>query len=271
MVNRRTAFRLPKGNSKCAVTPVFGGYEKTPLPRIILSKFKFSHHPAMRIFIALAASLVLGPAFGANLLTNGGFESPVVGSSYALFGNGSTAINGWTVVDPVNAGGIAVQPSSQYSSLGVVAYEGAQFVDLTGITGQGKGLLSDAVSTTVGGKYQLSFALGEFWVLGAGTFGAAAVDVSINGVSQGSFINPISLSAPGTDWQVQTLQFTANSSSTRIQITNLTGPAYSTLGTGLDAVSLQSVSAPVPEASTWALMLAGLCFCLHPAVRHRRS
>jgi len=225
----------------------------------------------MRIFIALAASLALSPAFGANLLTNGDFESPAVGNSYALYGNGSTAITGWTVVDPLNAGGIALQPSSQYSSLGVVAYQGAQFVDLTGVTGQGKGLLSDVVSTTVGGKYQLSFALGEFWVLGAGTFGTAAVDVTINGVSQGSFINPISLTAPGTDWQVQTLQFTANSGSTRIQITNLTGPGYSNLGTGLDAVSLQSVSAPVPEAATWALMLAGLCFCGFLTVRHRSS
>lgn len=215
----------------------------------------------MRTLIGIAAALTLAPAFGANLLINGGFESPSVGNSYVLYGNGSTAITGWTVVDPANAGGVAIQPSSQFASLGVVAQEGLQFVDLTGVNGQGKGLQSDAVSTVIGQKYRLSFELGEFWVRNYGSFGTAAVDVSINGVSQGSFINAVNLTAPGTDWQLETLDFVATSSSTRVKFVNLVGPSYSNLGTGLDAVSLQQVSAPVPEPSILALMLAGMGFC----------
>ena len=214
----------------------------------------------MRLALGLAASLFISPAISANLLANGGFELPALGGGYANYADGSTAIPGWTVVELslVKDEGVSIVTTAAFSASGVVAMAGAQFLDLTGVYGQGKGVLSDALTTQVGGTYRLSFGLGEFWVAGAGSFGAAAVDVAINGVWQQQFINPVSLTSPGTDWVVQQFDFKAASTSTRIQITNSLGVAYSDAGTGLDSVSLSLVQAPVPEPGSAALLLAGL-------------
>lgn len=61
--------------------------------------------PALATLLVLSASIIAGPAH-ANLLTNGGFESPVAGPSYGslvsgpgfsyLANGGSTTSNGWT-------------------------------------------------------------------------------------------------------------------------------------------------------------------------------
>lgn len=231
----------------------------------------------------LAALAVVAPsAQAANLLTNGGFETPVyVGLAkgcwvYCNYGAGGssagTSFAGWTVVDlgaggvdtsPARDGYVSLVPNNAFSGYGVSSPYGSQFADLTGINGQGKGLRSDAVVTEVGATYQVSFALGEFWVAGQGSYGEAAVNVSINGVDQGLFRNLQSLTSAGSDWQTVSFNYVATSTLTSLQITNALGPGYSYLGTGLDNVSLSylaaaPVVASVPEPETYALMLAGL-------------
>jgi hypothetical protein len=229
----------------------------------------------------LAALAVAAPAAqAANLLTNGSFENPAYATGpgcwyYCNYGVGSgagTSFNGWTVVD-LGAGGVdtspgrdryvSVVPNNVFSGYGVSSPYGAQFADLTGVNGQGKGLRSDGVVTEVGATYQVSFALGEFWVAGQGSYGEAAVNVSINGVDQGLFRNLRSLTSAGSEWQTVSFNYVATSTSTWLQITNALGPGYSYLGTGLDNVSLSylaaaPVVASVPEPETYALMLAGL-------------
>ena len=230
----------------------------------------------------LAALGVAAPAAqAANLLTNGGFEDPVYATKtgcwyYCNYGAGpvsaGTTFAGWTVVDlgaggvdtsPARDGYVSLVPNNVFSGYGVSSPYGIQFADLTGVNGQGKGVRSDAVVTEVGATYQVSFALGEFWVSGQGSYGEAAVNVSINGVDQGLFRNQQSLTSAGSDWQTMSFNYVATATSTRLQITNALGTGYSYLGTGLDNVSLSYVSGPpvvasVPEPETYALMLAGL-------------
>lgn len=214
----------------------------------------------MRLALILASALVAPSAFAANLLSNGGFEQPALGGGYTNYIAGSQAIAGWTVVDlnatPDNE--VSIVTNAAFGNLGVVAHAGAQFMDLTGVVGRGKGVLSDAVATQVGAVYRLDFALGEFYVAGQGPYGVAAADLVLNGVWQQQFVNPVSLVGPGSDWVLQHFEFTATSTSTRVQITNSLNPLHSNLGTGLDSVSLQMVQPPVPEPGTWALMAAGL-------------
>jgi len=218
---------------------------------------------SIAMLAAAAATLIMTTPAHALPLFNGNFELPSLGGGYVNYADGSTAIPGWTVVDlnVVKDEGVSIVTNSVFGALGVVSHEGNQFVDLTGVYGQGKGLVSDAVATTIGATYKLSFALGEFWVAGSGSFGEAAVNLTINGVSQQDFFNPVTLIAAGSDWQIQTYDFVANSTSTRFQITNLIGSAYSDAGTGLDSVSLDLVQghpSAVPEPETYALVLMGL-------------
>lgn len=220
-------------------------------------------------------------AHAVNLLTNGSFENPVYATKtgcwyYCNYGAGpvsaGTTFEGWSVVD-LGAGGVdtspardayvSLVPNNVFAGYGVSSPYGIQFADLTGVNGQGKGVRSDAVATEVGATYQVSFALGEFWVAGQGSYGEAAVNVSINGVDQGLFRNLQSLTSAGSDWQTVSFNYVATATSTRLQITNALGVGYSYLGTGLDNVSLSylapaPVVASVPEPETYALMLAGL-------------
>jgi hypothetical protein len=72
-----------------------------------------------------------GPCLGANLITNGSFEAPLVPvGSFTNFGGGSTAITGWTVVgvDSAVTSGSFVQ-----SCITFQAQQGFQWVDLAGV------------------------------------------------------------------------------------------------------------------------------------------
>lgn len=225
--------------------------------------------------LALTGLAAAPAAAAADLLTNGSFETPYNAcGTYCNYGVGSaqgSSFSGWSVVDlgaggvdtsPGRDGYVSLVPNATFASYGVASPYGNQFADLTGVNGQGKGVLSDAVATEFGATYRVSFALGEFWVRGQGSYGAAAVNVAVNGVSQGLFVNPVSLGSPGSDWQTYSFDFVAGSSSTRLQITNALGPKdYSYLGTGLDNVSMTYLSAPpspAPEPASLALMASGL-------------
>jgi len=103
----------------------------------------------IRFALALACTLGTGlfvqfpSAFAANLLTDGGFEQPVVGpggldSGFQLFSVGQTIGSAWTVVGSPS-GNVAVYPSTEFTCCGVTfgVQEGSQALDLTGGTDSG--------------------------------------------------------------------------------------------------------------------------------------
>jgi hypothetical protein len=194
-----------------------------------------------------------------NLLNNGSFENPYMPGTNR-FDAGSTGIAGWTVL----GNGVDTQGVELVNTPALPASHGEQWVDLTGVYGYNKGLRSDAIVTTIGKQYLLSFDLGDYAAPGYQT---STMGVSINGGAKTLFTN---IYAGGTmDWKRQTFSFIADSASTRINFIGMENGALSNNAViGLDNVVL--TAAPVPEPSTYAMMIAGL-FGVAALVRRKRA
>ena len=232
----------------------------------------------MRRVLLLATAMTMlasGPALAASLV-NGGFEQPG-GLAAAFLPPGSTYITGWTTVDATPGGDSDVQYSSNasFGSYGVVASEGTHYLDLTGVSGRGKGVISNAVAVNAGEKYRVAFDVGAFFVAGQGSYGDATVDLLVNGLLAGSFTNTMDLKAAGSDWRRFSYDFTAASPSVRLTFLSSTSLASSSLGVGLDNVTFESlggapVGSAVPEPATWAMMIAGFGLA-GASLRRRRA
>jgi hypothetical protein len=204
--------------------------------------------------IGAAAIFGITTTTNANLVNNGSFESPDVlsqSSGLDLYLTGSTAITGWTVVGPTASDSIQLVPDT---FLGLQASDGHQWVDLTGDVGYNKGLISDAIATSVGTTYHLSFDVGNYLPDGVSTVG-----LQINGGPETLFTND-SLAATSTspmNWAAFGVNWIADSPDTRLTFIGLANGAMSNDNViGLDDIALTPA---VPEPSSWAIMFAGMC------------
>src|SRR5947209_12925175 len=113
--------------------------------------------------LLLSTALLAAGAAHANLLVNGGFENGAFvneGNDTMSPGPGSTVITGWTVVTDTTAW---IGPTNPF---GLSANEGSFFLDLTNYQpGAPFAGVSQAIATTPGATYSLSFDLGSstFW------------------------------------------------------------------------------------------------------------
>lgn len=215
---------------------------------------------ALRMLTGLmAVGLALG--FGtlsarADSVGNGGFESPTVtAGTFADFASGSTGITGWTVVGA--PGGVSIV-SGTFTQNGInfPAESGSQWLDLTGQNTNSTEGVEQSIATVSGTKYNLSFWVGNVYDPG-GIFGTTStVDVYVNGVFLGAFIN--SSTTPGTlTWEQFLASFTATGSTTVIEFLN--GDPSNDNSNGLDNVSVNAAGTPsVPEPGTLSLLSAGL-------------
>ncbi|HEY1125363.1 MAG TPA: PEPxxWA-CTERM sorting domain-containing protein [Sphingobium sp.] len=228
--------------------------------------------PASVCGALLAVSTMASPGAAANLLTNGSFENPVLSTlstNIAFYGNGSTAITGWTVDMRPGSTSNYVQLTNNSQFGGLNASDGIQFLDLTGITGRGAGVLSNAVATSSSLDYVVSFDVGA--VFYTGSYGTATVDLLINGALAGSF----TVQPPGSNgfnWQRFSYAFSGDNSPVRIGLYASFSQGSSDLGVGLDNVVLESRErqAPsVPEPASWAMMIGG--FAIAGAAMRRRG
>lgn len=198
---------------------------------------------------ALAASAIAAPAFAANQLADGGFETQAAGVvSYCYFvtpnPGGQCAAGAWT-----SAGGAGFQDENNSPWPGQPTGDGSKygFVQLSGA-------LSQDFTANDSGTFSLSwFDAGrprDTWD-GNQTYDVV-LSSNLGSVNLGSFAT--------TSFQ----PFTARS----IASFGLTsGTAYTltfqgTTSTGdhtafIDAVALSSVGAAVPEPTSWALMILG--------------
>jgi hypothetical protein len=92
-------------------------------------------------------------ANAANLIVNGGFESPIVGrGGFTPYSNGGS-IGGWNVSGPSN-GILHIETSYAESRIAFPAQAGLQWVDLTGIGNLGPSAgISQTVATIIGQRY----------------------------------------------------------------------------------------------------------------------
>lgn len=198
----------------------------------------------MRVgFLTTAAvlSIMSAPAAAAGFV-NGSFESSTCGTPSGGFTTvvaGNNCITAWTVdsgsVDLVNG----------YWQ----AYDGTHSVDLAG---NQPGSISQLFDTVAGQLYSV-----DYWLSGnpdGGDFQKWGVVSAVNGgtIASATFLGLQGLSHSNMNYNHWNFQFTATGNSTKL--TFASDPSEGFYGAVLDSVS---VTGPVPEPSTWAMLLVG--------------
>jgi choice-of-anchor C domain-containing protein len=185
------------------------------------------------------AGLLTASSAGAVAIVNGSFENASVdpGAGFTTLGNGSSAIDGWIV------GGLGIDYIGGYWQ----ADDGVRSIDLSG---NNKGSISQLLSgLVVGGVYHVNFALAGNPDGGASTKVAVASD----GGSQSQVFSFVQAGNTRTNmgWTNQTFDFVATASSANL---TFSATQFDAFGPALDNVS---ISGPIPEPTTWALMILG--------------
>ena len=202
-------------------------------------------------FIAaiLVASLGVAQNATANILVNGGFETPIQGDpNFAAFNvpAGSSLITGWNIVQ----GNVDLTNTCCYGPLvNTTNLSSLQAVDLVGDGAFGG--LSQSFATVVNQAYTLTFAYSH-------NFGAPSSDYAAQ-VTVADLSFEIAQASNERIWLIFSQNFIANSTSTLLTFINTRGGSSG--GIYLDDVSVEAVAAgpvaAVPEPSTWAMMLLG--------------
>ncbi len=184
----------------------------------------------------------------ANIVVNGSFEQPPIGTNFVSYLQGSTAIEGWSVTAPVSSQGVDIVNATSFNNPSW-AFAGVQSVDLTGTPGRGG--IQQALTTSPGQNYSLSFALST------NGFPSTPVIASVSVFWNGALLDTLTSPAFGT-WNVYNYDVVgANGSSSVLSFVSNTDGFFGTL---LDDVVV------VPSPSAAALLgLGGLL-----AARRRR-
>jgi len=154
-----------------------------------------------------------------SLLSNGGFECPVVASGgFASYSPGQQFF-GWTVV---GASGQVSPLSGKYVSgaYSWPAHGGAQAIDLTGNGTNAATGISQVVPTVPGTAYRLSFWIGNLVAPAAGWGSSSTVNVSVDGVQVMSAVSADGAGATALAWKPFTLTFTAAATMTTVSFVN---------------------------------------------------
>jgi hypothetical protein len=212
---------------------------------------------------ALAAAALAAPATAAtNLIVNGDFETPAAPSKgFTIFGGGSHALAGWTVLGPSNNAVALLANDYVEPNVAFESESGNSALDLSGGGNSGPTAgVSQSVATEVGKSYVLKFWLGNADGNNNYTL-PSTLTLALDGGPGIAFTN-VDITRRGVNWQEISFAFRAAKATTNIAFLNATpkGDAF----TGLDNVSLGAV----PEPAAWSLMIAG--FGLMGAALRRR-
>lgn len=194
----------------------------------------------LRHVLAASAIILVSSAASAQLVTNGGFEQPKI-SDPCCNTVPPDSLPGWIATPNVN-----VVNGTFDSTNGNLAFEGTQYLDLVGQGGTGS--ISQTINTVAGSMYTLTFAYSHN-LFAPNEATSASASFSIDGLI-GTVLHSTG-DTSNLDWQIFSGNFVATGSTATLNFTNLTGGVNE--GILLDAVSV----APVPEPSTWAMMLLG--------------
>ncbi len=215
-----------------------------------------------KALIAVCALSVVTGVARANLITNPSFEMPVVTpGSFENFLSGSSAIPGWTVTGPDDTDVSIVSTTFSQGGVSFQAFDGTQWLDLTGDGSNSTEGVEQTVPTIAGMNYVLTFYIGN--TTGGGIFGTTSTDaLKINGTQVGTFTNSNTANS-SLSWEKFTYTFAGTGSSTTIEFDNR-DPGNDN-SNGLDLVNLEvgrSANAPEPAVSLALIGSAGLLFSL---------
>lgn len=199
----------------------------------------------------------------ADLVINGGFEAPALGSgSFQTINPGAEPAGfGWTVSSGnVDLGHLPVAPFILFS-----AFEGNQGLDLNGTE---RGAIFQDFATVVGQAYQLTFAYADN--PSEGGISSASILVSDVGLSSTLLSDSVSHSTStnslgGADIDIYSGSFVASGALTRLAFTSTSASNSASGGILLDAVNVSAV--PEPSALSW-LTIAGMALVLGRRARN---
>jgi hypothetical protein len=219
-----------------------------------------------RLGFVVACVLLASNGANAELVVNGGFETPPTGAPNFLTVNPGAEPPGfgWSVT----TGNVEIVRQGYVGGSGPFngpAYESDQWLDLDGYPSAGA--ISQTLSTTPGALYSLNFAYAN----NAYRIGPALATVYVQNLSNNAdLMTPLPI-AHGTatgsdyDWTLSgPVSFTAQESSTNLKFVS-NDVTFTDAGIFLDAISVVTV----PEPSTFVLAGLGLIGVL--AVRRRHS
>lgn len=188
---------------------------------------------------AIALGLPMAHA-APNMISNGGFEDPVVPTgSFTIFETDAT-FPSWTVMGA--PGNVAVV-NTKYKQGGFKfkALAGKQWLDLTGIDGNGATGVQQTVATSIGIAYQLTFSVGNV-VDKNNVFGSkSTIKVLVNGDPLMTAVNPGKKDDGTIHWKTFNTVVIGTSKRTTIAFVN-SDPSTDNHN-ALDAVSLIPVVA----------------------------
>jgi hypothetical protein len=207
--------------------------------------------------MATASFIAASSGANANLIANGSFETPVVpNASFTNFTVGTATLTNWTVFGPAGLNVSIVNTNFSQNGVTFNAEDGNQWLDLTGDASNSTEGVSQAVTTIIGDRYQLSYFIGN--TTGGGVFGTTStVNVSVNGVPTFSDTNS-NASPSNLNWEQFTHTFIATETSTILAFQNA-DPSNDN-SNGLDNAVLTDLGpvTPAPEPSSLGLLVAGL-------------
>jgi Protein of unknown function (DUF642) len=170
---------------------------------------------------AVAVNCDVGGFIGSSgsLLSDGGFECPIVSQgSFTSYATGQQFF-GWSVV---GAAGSVSALSGAYTNGGYSwpAHGGSQTLDLTGNASNSAVGVAQTVATTPQVTYHLSFWIGNLVAPGTEWGTSSTVNVTVDGTQLLTATNSDGAGSTAITWKQFTLDFTATMSATTIAFIN---------------------------------------------------
>lgn len=213
--------------------------------------------------LGLCAALGLAPAAHANLLSNGGFEAPGIGS--ATFLNITPGAEPGAFVWSVTPAGVDIISDGVLGTSPGTIVEGVQALDLVGFGSTG-GVFQD-FATVTGQAYDLAFLYANNPVSTGGASARVVVRTGVTTVLD-TVISHNTSTGSDFDWTAFAASFVATDTIARISFDTTVGGSNG--GIFLDAVGIETATVAAPEPTSLGLLGVAIA-ALGAAARRRRS